>query len=482
MNQFRALAALVTFTLPLLPASLPAAAPRTEPPAKSERVRVNPVAENPVLYYAQGGVVKNGIAYFTSDPGGNLPGKPWRDDEFDFVMGFDAKKLTKVRSYDFRNTYDSAPFVFQKKDGTWLITAHEESNHRTVARRLDNDAIEWISPANQMVTIYFGVSTYRRQDGSAILYVACANGLHAISGEDGVELWTTAGASYGGTTPCVDQARGWVYYQNDGNIYKLEAATGKVLVHQSVPLPNVCSSFNTVLVNDATGYFVVTRWHTDATKNTPWDCGIRVYDQNLNLVWAKKDLPYGKKATITYWDGKMVIGTGNHWGPKYSNADPAWKKLTAYNVKDGTTAWVCDLSDLNYISVFNIPYYNGHLYAEVENSPQSHLVRIRASDGKRMELLTYEHRVSSCAPCIIAHGKMFSGNLSQDRVVVTELAVNSDLDWPGTFGDPQTNTYALGNDPKATLVPMREIGGIRSDAVAELTDSPSRETSPARAR
>lgn len=135
-------------------------------------------------------------------------------------------------------------------------------------------------------------------DGSSILYVACTNGLHAISGENGEELWTTPGTSYGCTTPCVDQSRGWVYYQNDGNFYKLEAATGKVLVQQAVPLPNVCSSFNTVLVNDATGYFVLTRWHTDATRNTPWDCGIRVYDRDLNLVWAKKDLPYGKKATI----------------------------------------------------------------------------------------------------------------------------------------------------------------------------------------
>lgn len=460
----RFLAALAASAFLLLPGLLNAATPRSQPTPKSQRVRVNPVADSPVLHYAQGGVVKNGIAYFTSDPGGNLPGKPWRDDEFDYVMGFDARTLTKVRSYDFRSTYDSAPFVFQKKDGTWLITAHEEGSSRTVARRLDNDQIEWISPANQAVTIYFGVSTYRRPDGSSILYVARSNGLHAISGENGEEMWATPGTSYGGTTPCVDQARGWVYYQNDGNVYKLDATTGKVLVHQTVPLPNVCSSFNTVLVNDATGYFVLTRWHTDATKNTQWDCGIRVYDRDLNLVWAKKDLPYGKKATITYWDGKMVIGTGNHWGPKYSNADPAWKKLTAFNVKDGSTAWVCDLSDLNYISVFNVPYYNGHLYAEVENSPNSYLVRIRASDGQRMETLTYDHRVSSCAPCIIAHGKMFSGNLSQDRVVVTLLAENSELDWPGTFGDPQTNTYALGHDPRATLVPMREIGGARAAA------------------
>jgi hypothetical protein len=54
----------------------------------------------------------------------------------------------------------------------------------------------------------------------------------------------------------VDQAKGWVFYQNDGNVYKLEAETGRVIAHKDVPHPNVCSSFNTVLVNDAHGYFV----------------------------------------------------------------------------------------------------------------------------------------------------------------------------------------------------------------------------------
>lgn len=427
-------------------------------PARAGKKRYNPVTASPLPYYAQGGVVRNGIAYFTSDPGGNLPGKPWRDEEFDFVMGFDAQTLRKVRSYDFRNTYDSAPYVFQKRDGTWLIAAHEEENNRTVARRLSDDAFEWASPANQTVTIYFGGSVYYRADRSQILYVACANGLHAISGEDGHEIWSLAGTSYGGTTPCVDQAKGWVFYQQDGQVYKLAAETGAVLASRIVPHPNVCSSFNTVLAKDAHGYFVLTRWHTDARKNPQWDCGIRTYDQDLNLVWEKTGLPYGKKATITYWDGKMVIGTGNHWGPKYPNSDPSWKKLSAYNVKDGSTAWVCDLSELTFTSIFNVPYYNGHLYAEIENSPRSYLARIRASDGRLMEVLHYDHRVSSCAPCIIACGKVLSGNLSQDRVVVTRIAEGSTLDWPGTFGDPQTNTYALPDEPKAVLVPMTEIG------------------------
>lgn len=65
-----------------------------------------PVSENPLEYYAQGGIVVNGIAYFTAQP-------DWGADS-EFVTSFDAETLAKVRRYDFSNTYDSTPYIFQK--------------------------------------------------------------------------------------------------------------------------------------------------------------------------------------------------------------------------------------------------------------------------------------------------------------------------------------------------------------------------------
>ena len=43
-------------------------------------------------------------------------------------------------------------------------------------------------------------------------------------------------------------------------------------------------------------------------------------------------------------------------------------------------------------------------------------------------------------------------------IVVTKIAENSKMDWPGPFGNPQTNQFALPDEPGATLVPMFETG------------------------
>ena len=62
-------------------------------------------------------------------------------------------------------------------------------------------------------------------------------------------------------------------------------------------------------MNDSYGYFVATRWY----GKPAWDSAIRVYDNDLNLVWEKTGLPNGKKDTLTYAQGKLVTGSGNGW-------------------------------------------------------------------------------------------------------------------------------------------------------------------------
>jgi hypothetical protein len=74
-----------------------------------------------------------------------------------------------------------------------------------------------------------------------------------------------------------------------------------------------------------------------------------------------------------------------------------------------------------------------------------------------LEALDYGRSISSCAPCIVAHGKVLSGDLGEDRIVVTQIAEKSQADWPGPFGDPQMNQFALADKREAALVPMREI-------------------------
>jgi len=438
---------------------------------------VNPICDLGVEFYAQGGVVVDGIAYFTSDDGGCVK-TGIRSPDFHSVVAFDVHTLRKVRSYHFLQTYDSSPFLFQKRDGTWLVIAHEHKNERTVAFQRDSGQLEWTSADNQPGHYFFGYSTCRLDDGTQLILVACQNGLHAMSGETGEDVWWLKQRSTGGVTPCVDQERGWVFYQCNGQVLKVLAADGRVLKSAAVATPNVCISWNTALVNDDYGYFVATRWY----GKPEWDSAIRVFDSDLNLVWERTGLPVGKKDTLTYVDGKLVTGSGNHWSKKYEG--DAWKYVAAYSIADGSILWKCDLSHIPYESLFNLPYFNGHFYAETTGGDygSSKLLRIRASDGALVETLDYGRSISSCAPCIIAHGRLLSGDLGEDRIVVTEIAENSKADWPGPFGHPQTNQFALAEEPDATLVPMKEIrpkgkGDLPcppSETITNLTIHPER--------
>jgi hypothetical protein len=182
-----------------------------------------------------------------------------------------------------------------------------------------------------------------------------------------------------------------------------------------------------------------------------------VYDKNLDLAWEKTGRPAGKKATLTYAEGRLVTGSGNGWGAKYTGDQ--WKYITAYAVADGRTLWKCDLSRFDYTCILNVPYHGGFFYAETQDlqDRKSKLFRIRSSDGELAEVLDYGRAITSCAPCIIARGQLFSGDLWQDRVVVTKLATNGRTDWPGPFGDPQTNQNAAPPDLGAQTAPMREI-------------------------
>ena len=431
---------------------------------------VNPTSDLGVEFYAQGGVVIDGIAYFTSDDGGCVR-TGIRSHDFHSVVAFDVHTLRKVRTYHFGQTYDSSPFLFQKGDGKWLVIAHEHKNQRTVAFQRDSGQLEWTSGDNQPGNYFFGYSSYRLNDGKQLILMACRNGLHAMSGETGENVWWLKEKSTGGVTPCVDQERGWIFYQCNGQVLKVHAADGTVLKSATVGTPNVCISWNTVLLEDEHGYFVATRWY----GKPEWDSAIRVLDKDLNLVWERTGLPIGKKDTLTYVVGKLVTGSGNHWSKKYEGG--TWKYVAAYSISDGSILWKCDLSHIPYESLFNLPYYNGYFYAETTGGKYgpSKLFRIRASDGILAETLDYGRSISSCAPCIIAHGRVLSGDLGEDRIVVTQIAENSKADWPGPFGDPQKNQFALTEEPGATLVPMKEIRPQDKSVTLRSKSSPATE-------
>ena len=448
---------------------------------------VDPRSASGLDYYAQGGVVLDAIAYFTSTDGCRRPGVV-KTANFPSVVAFDVHTFKTVRTYPFAQTYDSSPLLIQKRDGTWLVLAHEHKNRRTVAMNRDTAEVEWISADNEPGAYFFGYSYFNRQDGSKLVMMACANGLHALSSETGEDVWWVKRSSTGGVTPCVDQSNGWVYYQCNGELLKLHAADGRVLGSVEVAKPNTCMSWNTVLVDDSFGNFVATRWYGKPV----WDSAIRVYDKDLNLVWEKTGLPNGKKDTLTYADGKLVTGTGNGWAkkrregkvpapeppPESRNWPPQylqgffdrynwrflytgdrWKYVAAYSITTGEAVWKCDLSEYEYGSAGNWPYFNGYLYGENGGWPPhtTKSFRINASNGHLEEVFDYGRVITSCATHIIAHGMILSGDLWADRTVVTKIAEGSKAEWRGPFGDPQTNQNAVTDEGNVKLVPVREV-------------------------
>lgn len=403
--------------------------------------------------YSQGGVVVDGVAYFTANDDSRRKGVE-RTEAYPCVVAFDAETHQRIRTYDFEFTYDSSPLVVQNGKGTWLVIAHEHKRARTVALQRDGGKLCWMSEANQPGSYFFGYSYYDRKDGSKLILMACGNGLHALSVETGEDVWWVRRNATGGVTPCVDQQAGAIFYQCDGKVLKLRADDGQVLAEIDVPSPNTCISWNTVLVDDAHGKFVATRWY----GRPEWDSAIRVYDHALNLVWEKTGLPNGKKDTLTYVDGKLICGSGNGWSKKYTGDE--WKYLAAYDIADGRIVWKCDLSDYEYSGILNVPCLGGYLYAETGTSPPitSHCFRINATTGKLEEVYDYGRAVTSCATHIIAHGKIFSGDLWEDRIVVTQIAKNCNATWPGPFGDPQKHHMVAITETEAVRVPMKEIG------------------------
>ena len=369
------------------------------------------------------GVVRNGVGFFEL-ASGNL------------VMAVDPDTYELLWQYDFKDIYDVAPTVEQKKDGSWLVLEHERANSRVKALYVSDGSVAWISDNNIPYIGGTGFSYYYDMEGNLIVLAKGSNGLHALSFEDGTTKWYSPAQSWYGAIPATDQKNRWIYSQSFERIDRLDAETGKVLKSVYTQPDAMTTHSNTILVNDDHGYFVATaNWNGDLTNGN-----IVVYDSLLNTVW-KKDRFIERLSTICYHDGLLYSGQCAGWYPYLYNrvSKSDYKHITAFNINDGSIAWDLDLSAWKWSNIHDIVYCNGYLYAVTDNIGTSKIMnrllfRIEAKTGKINEVLDFGFPLSICASPTITNGKLFEGG----RVAV--IGKGDKTDWINQFSTGQINT------------------------------------------
>ena len=357
-----------------------------------------------------------------------------------------------------------ASLVIQKKDGTWLILAHEWKNSRTVARYRDSGKLAWVSAKNQPGNGFFGYSYYIRQNGDTLILAESDNGLHAMNLDNGQDVWYVP--SIQGVTPCVDQKGGYIYFQSYNRVDKIAAETGHII--KSVHVPNQkkdMTSWNTVLVNDKHGCYIATYWY----KEKLYGSSIKVFDADLKMVWERKALPMSMKPALCYHNGKLIAGFGNSyymkgvrrphvpWSDRYRAAGRNdWQKVVAHDIRNGKIVWECDLKAFNISQVDTPIYVNGYILVmnEAVETPYSVFV-IDAANGKLLHNMALPFWGDACAHPLFTFGRLYTGDhMNKIRVNIFQIGEGEKTDWATCFGVPQLNHNAAPDGAlKRVLIP-----------------------------
>lgn len=374
------------------------------------------------------GNIINGIGYF-QDPNGTD------------VKAVELDSFEELWTYKFEDMYDVSPMVEKTRDGTWLVIEHERANSRVKALYLANGKEAWISDNNIPYIGGTGFNYYIKKDGMTIVLAKGSNGLHALSIEDGTELWFAPAQSWYSTIPAVDQRNRWIYSQSFENISKIEAETGRVIISKYTVPDAMTTHSNTLLVDDESGYFIATaNWNGNLLTGD-----ITVYDSTLNVAW-KKTRFIERLSSLCYYNGTLFSAQCGGWYPFQNQLTEKydWKYITAFDIRNGDIRWNLSLAKYDYGNIHDVVYCSNYVYAITDNTgsmvkENRLLFKIRASDGYLEEVLDFGFPKSICASPVISNGKLFEAG------VPTLLGEGEKRDWYGQYGVRQLNHNAADN-------------------------------------